>query len=153
MDDSTQSLVMWTLPLRGIGYGGDDFSRHSSSFGRLVSCRLAVDQLEERHQRLGPTARSGAGKLQDCMGNVAQIAPCNGCPESDKLSGIVEVDETYWGAEEHGAIGRLTESKTLIAVAVEEDGRGIGRIRLRTIQDLQRATLHGYIAASIGPAG
>jgi transposase-like protein len=72
-------------------------------------------------------------------------------PGRDRLAGIVEVDETYWGAEEHGVIGRLTESKSLIAVAVEEDGRGIGRIRLRTIPDLQRTTLHGFIAASIEP--
>lgn len=72
-------------------------------------------------------------------------------PGRDRLSGIVEVDETYWGAEEPGMIGRLTENKTLLAVAVEEDGRKIGRIRLSTIPDLTRATLHGFIAASIEP--
>ena len=72
-------------------------------------------------------------------------------PGRDRLSGIVEVDETYWGAEEPGLIGRLTENKVLVAVAVEEDGRRIGRIRLETIPDLKRATLHGFIAASIEP--
>jgi transposase-like protein len=72
-------------------------------------------------------------------------------PDRDRLSGIVEVDETYWGAEEPGLIGRLTENKVLVAVAVEEDGRRIGRIRLQTIPDLKRATLHGFIAASVEP--
>ena len=72
-------------------------------------------------------------------------------PGRDRLSGVVEVDATYWGAEEPGLIGRLTENKTLLAVAVEEDGRKIGRIRLSTIPDLTRATLHGFIAASITP--
>ena len=72
-------------------------------------------------------------------------------PGRDRLSGVVEVDESYWGAEEPGMIGRLTENKTLLAVAVEEDGRKIGRIRLSTIPDLTRATLHGFIAASIEP--
>ena len=72
-------------------------------------------------------------------------------PGRDRLAGIVEVDETYWGAEEQGVIGRLTQNKALIGVAVEEDGRGIGRIRLCTIPNLQRATLHGFIAASIEP--
>lgn len=72
-------------------------------------------------------------------------------PGRDRLSGVVEVDETYWGAEEPGRIGRLTENKTLLAVAVEEDGRKIGRIRLRTIPGATRATLHGFIAASIEP--
>jgi hypothetical protein len=49
-------------------------------------------------------------------------------PGRDRLAGIVEVDETYWGSEEHGVIGRLTESKALIAVVIEEDGSGIGGI-------------------------
>jgi len=72
-------------------------------------------------------------------------------PGRDRLSGVVEVDETYWGAEEPGLIGRLTESKALIAVAVEEDGRKIGRIRLGTIPDLKQATLHGFVATSVEP--
>ena len=29
-------------------------------------------------------------------------------PGRDRLSGTVEVDETYWGAEEEGMIGRQT---------------------------------------------
>jgi transposase-like protein len=72
-------------------------------------------------------------------------------PGRDRLRGIVEVDETYWGAPEEGAIGRLTEDKALIAVAVEEDGGGIGRIRLQHIPNVTRATLHGFIAQSIEP--
>jgi hypothetical protein len=73
-------------------------------------------------------------------------------PGRGRLRGVVEVDEAYWGAkEEGGAIGRLTEEKALIAVAVEEDGTGIGRIRLQLIPDVTRATLHGFIAQSIDP--
>lgn len=67
------------------------------------------------------------------------------CPGRDRLRGTVEVDETYWGTEEKGVIGRLTEDKAVIIVAAEEDGRGIGRIRLRRISDLTKATLHGFI--------
>ena len=55
------------------------------------------------------------------------------------------------GAPEEGAVGRLTEDKALIAVAVEEDGDGIGRIRLHRIPNLTRATLHDFIAQSIEP--
>jgi len=39
----------------------------------------------------------------------------------------------------------------LIAVAVEEDRDGIGRIRLHRIPNLTRATLHDFIAQSIEP--
>jgi transposase-like protein len=72
-------------------------------------------------------------------------------PGRERLHGVVEVDETYWGAEETGAIGRWTQSKTLIIVAVEEDGKGMGRIRLRTIPDLTKETLHGFISESVEP--
>jgi len=66
-------------------------------------------------------------------------------PGRDRLRGTVEVDETYWGSEEEGMIGRQTEHKALIAVAVEKNGRKIGRIRMKRIPDVSRTTLHGFI--------
>ncbi len=54
-------------------------------------------------------------------------------PGRDRLRGRVEVDETYLGALEEGVRGRQTGAKALIAVAAEEDGAGIGRVRMRTI--------------------
>ncbi|HSW44638.1 MAG TPA: IS1595 family transposase [Phycisphaerae bacterium] len=72
-------------------------------------------------------------------------------PGRDRLRGTVEVDETYWGAQERGVIGRLTEQKALVIVAAEEDGKGIGRIRLRCIPDLTKASLHGFIGQSVEP--
>jgi transposase-like protein len=72
-------------------------------------------------------------------------------PGRDRLHGTVEVDETYWGGKEEGAIGRMTEDKAIIAVAAEEDGKGIGRIRLRHVLDVTRTSLHGFIAEAIEP--
>jgi len=72
-------------------------------------------------------------------------------PGRDRLRGIVEVEEAYWGSEEAGAVGRLTEAKALIIVAAEEDGAGIGRVRLRRIPDLAKPTLHRFIAQAIEP--
>jgi transposase-like protein len=72
-------------------------------------------------------------------------------PGRGRLDGIVEVDETYWGGEETGAIGRGAEEKALIVVAAEEDGKGIGRIRLRMIPDASSASLHGFIQEAIAP--
>lgn len=72
-------------------------------------------------------------------------------PGRDRLNGRVEVDETYWGGEEEGMVGRLTEAKALIVVAAEEDGAGIGRIRLRRVPELTKESLHGFIGESIEP--
>ena len=54
-------------------------------------------------------------------------------------------------AESGGATGRLVYSKALIVVAAEQDGKGIGRIRMAPIPDFDRATLHGFIRSSVEP--
>ena len=57
------------------------------------------------------------------------------------------------GAQQNrgGATGRLIYSKALIVVAAEQDGKGIGRIRMARIPDFDRATLHGFIRSSVEP--
>jgi hypothetical protein len=70
-------------------------------------------------------------------------------PGRDLLAGRVEVDECFLGSEEEGLRGRLVESKALIVVAAEEDGRRIGRIRLRLIPDASAESLHRFILDSI----
>lgn len=72
-------------------------------------------------------------------------------PGRERLSGRVEVDETYWGAEETGAIGRKTERKALILVAAQADGAAIGRVRLRRTKDLKRKSLHAFVQDMIEP--
>lgn len=72
-------------------------------------------------------------------------------PGRARLAGLVEVDETYWGGEETGVVGRLTHEKDLIVVAAQADGRGIGRIRLRRVPDLTKASLHGFIRDVVEP--
>src|SRR5258708_9910976 len=70
-------------------------------------------------------------------------------PGRDRLSGRVEVDETYWGSEEEGARGRQTENKALIVIAAQEDGDGIGRIRMRRIPDASADSLMPFINEAI----
>jgi transposase-like protein len=72
-------------------------------------------------------------------------------PGRDRLAGVVEVDETYWGAEEEGVIGRLTKDKAIVIVAAQKDGAGVGRVRMRRIPDVTRASLHGFIKESVEP--
>lgn len=72
-------------------------------------------------------------------------------PGRERLAGVVEVDETYLGGEEPGVRGRHIVGKALVIVAAEEDGRGIGRIRLGHIPDASSASLIPFIEDSIEP--
>ncbi len=75
-------------------------------------------------------------------------------PGRERLRGVVEVDETYWGGEEESVRGRGAVEKALIAVAAQAvpgRGKAIGSIRLRHIPDTNRATLHKFIAQTIEP--
>ncbi len=72
-------------------------------------------------------------------------------PGRERLTGLVEVDETYWGAEEEGVIGRQTERKALIAVAAEERGAGLGRIRMQRVQNASAASLMPFVEESVEP--
>lgn len=72
-------------------------------------------------------------------------------PGRDQLQGRVEVDETFVGGEEHDVDGRKAETKSLVVVAAEEDGAGIGRIRLGRILNAKKTSLHAFIRSTIAP--
>ena len=72
-------------------------------------------------------------------------------PGRDRLSGRVEVDETYLGGLEEGKRGRQTERKSLIVIAAQEDGPGIGRIRMKRIPDASADSLMNFVKKAIEP--
>jgi len=72
-------------------------------------------------------------------------------PGRDRLQGIVEFDETYWGGERPGKHGRGAAGKTLVVVAAEQDGRGIGRIRLMRVPGHSGQTLRSAVEACVAP--
>ena len=69
----------------------------------------------------------------------------------DRLSGRIEVDETYLGGLEEGVRGRQTERKSLIVIAAQEDGPGIGRIRMKRIPDASADSLMNFVKEAIEP--
>ena len=72
-------------------------------------------------------------------------------PGRDRLSGRIEVDETYLGGFEEGVRGRQTFKKALIVVAAEKAGKAIGRIRMHRIPDASGESLHSFITQAIEP--
>lgn len=72
-------------------------------------------------------------------------------PGRDRLSGRVEVDETYLGGEEEGLRGREVENKFIVAIAAEEDGAGMGRVRLRRVEDVSQRSLLPFVQEAVEP--
>ncbi len=71
-------------------------------------------------------------------------------PGRERLSGLVEIDETYIGGEKPGKRGRGAEGKALVIIAVEDkDELGFGRIRLQRIQDASGESLLKFIEENV----
>jgi transposase-like protein len=66
--------------------------------------------------------------------------------ERSRLSGVVEVDETYVGGEQPGLRGRQLVGKALVVIAVELDGKKVGRVRLRQVPDASGTSLVGFLS-------
>ena len=74
-------------------------------------------------------------------------------PGRDRLSGTVEVDETFMGGEEAGLRGgRAKGKKLLVGVAVEvRQPRGYGRCRMEILPDASAGSLHPFLTRHVEP--
>ena len=72
-------------------------------------------------------------------------------PSRDRLSGTIQVDETYIGGEKPGKRGRGAAGKTLVLIAAQEDGNITGRIRLKQIADASAKSLERAIQETVEP--
>jgi transposase-like protein len=72
-------------------------------------------------------------------------------PERTKLSGKVEIDETYVGGKKQGKRGRGSENKKAVIVAIEVLPIGTGRVRLKKIDSVKRKNLSEFVKANVEP--
>ena len=73
-------------------------------------------------------------------------------PGRDRLTGTVEVDETWFGGEEPGLRGRSKGKKSLVAIAVErKEPHGYGRCRMAVVKDASAESLQRFVADSVEP--
>jgi transposase-like protein len=73
-------------------------------------------------------------------------------PGRDKLSGFIEVDETYVGGKKPGKRGRGAEGKALVGIAVEDKGdEGIGRIRFWHLENASSNSLIPFVQGIAQP--
>ena len=67
----------------------------------------------------------------------------------DRLSGVVEVDETYIGGRKAGPRGRGALGKVIVAGAVDIRGTSANRIRLRVIPNVVQDTLITFVKENV----
>lgn len=70
-------------------------------------------------------------------------------PDRSKLTGKVEVDETFLGGKREGKRGRGAAGKILVAIAVEVVGQRTGRVRLGVIADATKKSLQEFIEMNV----
>ena len=107
-------------------------------------------------QKNGASAASvqqilGLGSYQTAWTWLHKLRRAMVRPGRDRLHGRVEVDETQVGSEDGDADGRQAEDKVLVAIAAEEDGRGIGRIRMARIPRATKKVLQRFVQEVIEP--
>jgi len=72
-------------------------------------------------------------------------------PNREKLSGKVEIDETFIGGAVEGKRGRGSDNKSIVIIAIEVLPKGTGRVRLELIPNAQGKTLLGFIETNVEP--
>ena len=92
----------------------------------------------------------GLGSYQTAWAWLHKLRRAMVRPGRDRLSGEIEVDETYVGGPEEGVAGRQTYDKAIVAVAAEKrPGRAIGRIRLRCVPDVSGDSLLAFVQDAV----
>ena len=70
----------------------------------------------------------------------------------ERLTGRVEVDETYVGGQKEGKRGRGAEGKTLVLVAVEGmTNKKLGRVRFRCVEAVNQSTIDQFVQDYVEP--
>ena len=97
----------------------------------------------------------GLGSYQTAWAMLHRYRDVMVVPGRDRLSGVVEVDETFiGGAHKPGKRGRGAAGKVLVAGAIERAAggrRGFGRARMALIPNATADSLQGFILAAVAP--
>lgn len=96
----------------------------------------------------------GLGSYQTAWTMLHRLRRAMVNPERERLSGVVEVDETYIGGRDDGKTRppHRDSKKSVVIIAIELlEPKGFGRIRLRRIADATKSSIEPFICDSIEP--
>ena len=101
---------------------------------------------------LGLQRALGLGSYQTAWAMLHRYRTAMVRPGRERLSGLVEVDETYVGGLEGDVYGRQTETKSTVAIAVEiKQPKGFGRVRMQTVTDVSKDSLIPFVTDAVEP--
>lgn len=101
---------------------------------------------------LGVKRVLGFGSYQTAWAWLHKMRRAMVRPDRDRLEGLVEVDETYVGATEPGLDGRRTDSKAIVAIAVElRQPRGLGRVRMARLDEITQPEIVRFVSGAVTP--
>ena len=100
---------------------------------------------------LGLQRTLGLGSYRTAWAWLQKLRRAMVRPGRDRLSGIIEVDESYVGGEKPGKRGRGAYGKALVLIAAQVEGARVGRIRLGVIPDASGASLESAIEEAVEP--
>ena len=104
----------------------------------------AWEMTSQKHgiSALGIQRSLGLGSYQTAWAMLHRYRTAMVRPGRERLAGHVEVDEAYLGGVEGGVFGRQTDTKAIVAIAVEvKHPKGFGRIRLQRVDDVSKDCL------------
>jgi len=93
----------------------------------------------------------GLGSYQTAWAWLHKLRRAMVLPGRELLTGVVEVDESYFGARRPGAAGRGVTGKPIVAIAVEDRGEASGRVRMRRLPDVTKPTLTDFVLDHVTP--
>jgi len=108
---------------------------------------------EQKHgvSALGLQRALGLGSYHTAWTWLHKLRKAMVRPGRDRLSGDIEVDETFVGGPRPWKRGRGTAGKELVLIMAQKNGQRIGRVRLQHITDASAETLMAAIKEAVEP--
>jgi len=140
-----RTVAVQVVPPPHDAYLRHDPRQDADSADDVVRRGVARDHGEERHVREDPgTDTWRSYRVAWTMLQRFRVAMVRS--ERERLTGVVEVDETLVGGVKRGGRRGRGTSKAVVVVAVEVlDPKGFGRLRMRHIADASGANLVPFV--------
>ena len=149
-----RSVAVCRLSSGDVGDGRHDPRRDTHAVAAVVRCGLVRVRHQERSERPRPAAASRARQLQRRLGRGC--TSCAGPWSTPTASSSMAMSKSMRPTSAVQSLvcvgGRARGKKNLVAIGVECEGAGSGRVRLARIGDASSRSLHPFVRANIEPA-